>query len=108
MSDNLEKIFEDEKQNLKVFRKTKNEYVVMMGERQELLTFHIGPLRNGSVQGLTNEALLAILINRTREVDNYQPAKENKLAIQHMVAAVGCFKDRTARLFKELMQAGNQ
>lgn len=62
----------------------------------EVLFQHGNPATHG-VNGLTLEALLAILIHRTRMLDAAVPCNENAYATQHMEAALAFFDARTAR-----------
>lgn len=46
--------------------------------------------------GWTNEALLAVLIHRTKILDGQYPSTFNKLAIDNMSTALLAFNERTA------------
>ena len=59
--------------------------------------FQMGGVADNGVNGLTNEALLAILIHRTKFLDGKFPCDENKRAIQHMEEALVNLEVRTAR-----------
>lgn len=59
--------------------------------------FQYGPVPTSGVNGLTNEALLAILIHRTKILDARFPCAENKRAIADMENALVNFEVRTAR-----------
>jgi hypothetical protein len=59
--------------------------------------FQSGAVPINGVNGITNEILLAILINRTKILDCQYPCTENKLAISHMEDALGILEQRTAR-----------
>lgn len=61
------------------------------------INFQNGPVKENGVNGLTNEALLAILIHRTKYLDNKFGCDENKRAIQHMEEALVNLEVRTAR-----------
>lgn len=76
-------------------------YTVASGERQQRLEFHRGPLTEAGLNGLTNEALLAVLIHRTRLLDMRSPCKENVMAIAGMTSALCEFETRSARRTKE-------
>ncbi len=49
------------------------------------------------MNGLTNEALLAILVDRTKKLDALFACDENKRAISHMEEALVNLEVRTAR-----------
>jgi len=61
------------------------------------IEFQKGPVASNGVNGITNESLLAILINRTKFLDSQFPCDENKRAIEHMERALVSFEVRTAR-----------
>lgn len=73
-----------------------HEYQVIAGAKQAAISFQNGPVPTNGVNGLTNEALLAILIHRTKFLDGKFPCNENKTAIQHMELALHSFEERTA------------
>lgn len=64
---------------------------------QDIVTvdFQDGPVNLNGVNGLTNEALLAILIHRTQALDSMYPCEENKLATSSMQLALDLFNRRT-------------
>lgn len=72
-------------------------YQVLHGATSSDILFQRGPVQEASVNGLTNEALLAILIHRTKFLDAKFPCDENKRAIQHMEEALTNLEVRTAR-----------
>lgn len=59
------------------------------------IEFHQGPVPDNNLHGLTSEALLAILIHRTKYLDSCFPCDENKRAIAHMEMALASFEERT-------------
>lgn len=59
--------------------------------------FQEGPVPQNGVNGLTNEALLAILIHRTKILDERFPCNENSEAIALMTKAKHVFESRTKR-----------
>lgn len=61
------------------------------------INFQNGPVPENGVNGLTNEALLAILIHRTKILDERFPCEENKAAIDAMAYAKETFESRTKR-----------
>lgn len=74
-------------------------YLVTGGQVAEQINFQAGPVPQNGVNGLTNEALLAILIHRTCTLDSMYPCDENKVAIDHMTKALSSLEDRTKKRF---------
>jgi hypothetical protein len=72
-------------------------YSVLTGKGYQVVKFQVGPVPSNGVNGITNEALLAILIHRTKFLDTKFPCDENKHAIQHMEAALDCLEMRTTQ-----------
>lgn len=60
------------------------------------IEFQNGGVAAKGVNGWTNEAVLAVLIDRTKILDAKFPCDENKSAIQSMQAALDVFNKRTA------------
>lgn len=77
-----------------------HEYQVIAGAKSTYISFQRGGIcvfGSGQVNGLTNEALLAILIHRTKFLDNKFGCDENKRAIGHMEEALVNLEVRSAR-----------
>ena len=72
-------------------------YFLQAGESPSEIKFQLGPVGSNGVNGITNEALLAILIHRTKFLDSKFGCDENKRAIQHMEEALVNLEVRTAR-----------
>lgn len=72
-------------------------YDILMGAGSQAIRFQLGPVKEHGVNGVTNEALLAILIHRTKFLDEQFPCDENKRAIQHLEEALVNLEVRTAR-----------
>lgn len=68
-------------------------YTVHTGNSFNSLKFHEEPAGRNGLNGLTSEALLAVLIHHTKQLDAKTPNEENKEAIQYMQAALGCLQD---------------
>lgn len=66
-------------------------------DRLCVIDFQRGPVPSNGINGLTNEALLAVLIHRTTILDGLYPCKENAQAIAHMSLALAAFESRTAK-----------
>lgn len=72
-------------------------YQVLSGPKTQSIEFQMGGVAVNGVNGLTNEALLAILIHRTKFLDGKFPCDENRRAIEHMEQALVNLEVRTAR-----------
>lgn len=59
------------------------------------INFQNGPIPECGTNGLTNEALLTILIHRTMVLNELYPCEENANAIRHMKEALDAFNQRT-------------
>lgn len=82
-------------------------YQVLVGSEQVTIDFQRGPVKDNGVNGLTNEALLAILINRTHHLDGKFPCKENKEALFHMESALSWLNQRTAARLQQGVEGTN-
>ncbi len=71
-------------------------YDVLAGTETLPIQFQLGPVKEHGVNGITNEALLAVLIHRTNILNNNFPCDENKRAISYMENALALFNKRTA------------
>lgn len=74
-----------------------HEYQVLAGTNNSQISFQRGPVKENGVNGITNEALLAILIHRTKYLNAQFPCDENERSIQHMEEALVNLEARTAR-----------
>lgn len=72
-------------------------YGVGAGPQFTSIQFQRGGVADNGVNGMTNEALLAILIHRTKFLDAKFPCDENRRAIQHMEEALVNLEVRSAR-----------
>jgi hypothetical protein len=72
-------------------------YHIQAGLQSSTIQFQLGAVATNKVNGVTNEALLAILLHRTKFLDSKFPCDENKRAIQHMEEALVNLEVRTAR-----------
>jgi hypothetical protein len=70
-------------------------YDVIAGEHITPIHFQNGPVKEHGVNGATSEALLAILIHRTKVLNGNFPCDENKRAISYMENALALFEQRT-------------
>ena len=88
-------VFEDIKKDIGHF------YHVILQKHIAFITFQHGPVPVHGVNGVTNEALLTILIHRTNVLNEQFPCEENRIALDHMQKALESFnarnKDRIQR-----------
>ena len=70
-------------------------YDICAGENLTSIHFQNGPVKENGVNGITSEALLAILIHRTKILNGNFPCDENKRAISYMENALALFEKRT-------------
>ncbi len=70
-------------------------YQINHGDTHHDLKFQTGGVSDSGVNGLTNEALLAIVIHRTNSLNDKFPCKENACAITKMQEALMWFESRT-------------
>lgn len=73
-----------------------HEYQVLSGAKVTDISFQRGGVKDNGVNGLTNEALLNIVLHRTKFLDAKFPCDENKQAISHMECALAALESRTA------------
>jgi len=72
-------------------------YQCQAGSVSSSISFQRGAVAANGVNGVTNEALLAVLIHRTKFLDSKFACDENKRAIQHMEEALVNLEVRSAR-----------
>ena len=70
-------------------------YQVLFGVHTAFIDFQRGGVAIHGVNGLTNEALLVILIHRTQFLNSKFPCAENVAAIEGMQNALAAFEYRT-------------
>lgn len=71
------------------------------------LHFQSGSVDTAGVNGLTNEALIEILIDRTEQLDKIVPCIENKVALLHLNTALKALEARAKRREAEQQAASN-
>lgn len=71
-------------------------YLIQAGARSTALEFQHGAVKENGVNGITSEALLAVLIHRTKVLNERFPCAENTWAIAHLKEALHAFELRTA------------
>lgn len=60
-----------------------------------IIKFQNGPVQENGVNGMTSEALLAILVHRTNYLNGEFPCRENSIAITKMEEALHWLEART-------------
>lgn len=73
-----------------------HQYQVLAGAKSLNIDFQRGAVQETGVNGVTSEALLAVLIHRTEVLNKRFPCRENSLAITKMQEALMWFDKRTA------------
>jgi hypothetical protein len=61
------------------------------------LQFQDGPVQENGVNGITNEALIAVLLHRINVLNQKFFCKENERALVHLEDALNALEARTAR-----------
>jgi hypothetical protein len=72
-------------------------YQMLAGAKSLNVEFQRGGVADNGVNGVTNEALLAILIHRTKHLNSKFACDENVRAITHMEEALVNLEVRSAR-----------
>lgn len=75
---------------------TGHEYRIVSGPLTQNLSFQLGPVKEEGVNGLTTEALLHVLIDRTQVMNEKHSSPWNQNAIFHMQRALSSLEQRTA------------
>lgn len=70
-------------------------YQVLAGPKVLNVEFQLGPVKENGVTGVTNEALLAIVLHRLRFLDSKFPCAENTVAIGGLMSALEALERRT-------------
>lgn len=83
-------------------------YGIRFGQSNGKIFFQNGPVKEVGVNGVTNEALLAILIHRTETLNKLFPCAENEAALEHMQKALQSFNDRTANRMARNVEGKNE
>lgn len=82
-------------------------YNVALGKQTAYIAFQNGPVPIHGVNGVTNESLLAILIHRTKILNDMFPCEENRIAIEHMKKALESFESRTKNRIQRNVEGKN-
>lgn len=72
-------------------------YQILAGAKNVGLEFQMGGVADNGVNGITNEALLAVLIHRMKFLNAKFPCPENDRAIAHLEGALANLEIRTFR-----------
>jgi len=86
-----------EHSNLQVTVVKEGHVYTISGEEQELATinFQDGPVKEIGINGIQNEPLIAILIDRITMLNTLFPCPENLLALKHLGEALEALEFRT-------------
>lgn len=91
-----------------------HEYVLMEmpenGRARDVakVVFQKGPVPVNGVNGLTNEALLAILVHRLNVLNDAVPCRENSIAITHIESALLWLQRRTNTRIERGVEGKNE
>ena len=100
-----------------VFEKAYKRLPEYKGEQQEVIhsdlnqvgvMFQNGPVKEVGVNGLTNEALLALVLHRLRILNTNFPCRENSLAITNIEQGVMWLEQRTKDRIKRNVEGLNK
>lgn len=72
------------------------------------IAFQNGPVGEVGVNGITSEALLAIIIHRTKILNEMFPTSYNELALHSLCGALTAFEARTKDRVKRQVEGLNQ
>ncbi|AUZ05318.1 hypothetical protein ADP71_17930 [Vitreoscilla sp. C1] len=72
-----------------------HDYQIDFGDSSHEISFQNGPVKEHGVNGITSEALLAILIHRTEVLNSNFPCAENEAALDGLNQALNAFESRT-------------
>lgn len=72
------------------------------------LVFQSGPVKTSGVNGITSEALLAVLIDRTTVLNDKFPCKENEDALAYLKGALEAFESRTKDRIERNVEGKNE
>ena len=73
------------------------------------ITFQKGPIAEAGVNGISNEALLAIVLDRLQGFKSGKfRCEENQLALEHVIAAMHWLHRRTADRVARAVEGTNQ
>ena len=70
-------------------------YDIKVGNRKVGIDFQHGPVKENGVNGITSEALLAIILHRLRILNTNFPCRENSLAITNIEQGLMWLEQRT-------------
>ncbi len=84
----------------------KDSYIIWFNDEGQqslaaILDFQSGPIPASGVNGITNEVLIEVLIDRIGRLNNLLPCMENANAIACMQQALGWLNFRTSRRLAE-------
>lgn len=83
-------------------------YVALVGDTTMCVDFQNGTIPDEGLNGLTNEALLHILVHRTKILNDLYPCRENSIAITKMQEAIMWFEERTQDRVNRGVEGSNE
>ncbi len=84
-----------------------HEYQVLAGTENVQVKFQSGPVQENGVNGITNEALLAILAHRIDHLNAKFPCRENAIAITNIEQALMWLEKRTTNRIERGVEGQN-
>lgn len=85
-----------------------NKYIALHGSTNQMINFQKGWSEVEGPNGLTNEAMLDIVIHRTKILNAQCPSEENLVAIEHMEAAQAAYNRRMSKRIADGTAGTNQ
>lgn len=82
-------------------------YDVIAGDSLTPIQFQLGPVKEVGVNGITNEALIAIVLHRLRVLNEKFPCRENSLAITNIEQGQMWLEQRTRNRQKRGVEGFN-
>lgn len=85
-----------------------HKYQIGHGATMTYINFQNGPVKEVGVNGVTNESLLAILINRITYLNSRFSCEENEFAMIHLKEALAHLEARTFRRIQRGVEGENK
>lgn len=82
-------------------------YDVLAGDQLIPIQFQLGPIKEVGINGVTSEALLAIVLHRLRILNEKFPCRENSLAITNIEQGLMWLEQRTRNRQKRGVEGFN-
>lgn len=105
----MRKIYSDENGQVKVGTVIEGyAYEITAGRTVYHVTFQEGSVKEVGLNGVTSEALIAILIDRTKILNKKFPCKQNEEAIKLLERSLGVLEDGTKGRIKRKVEGTNK